>query len=145
MAHRDRRIPSQRPGIEMANRSYASNMYRTITLEDFKRGPVRICDDLKTDAELREIFARVSFADPSTAQQLGNHDANVVPLITPSTASVEFAIAHNLGRVPVGFFPVVPTIANYGTADLTVTRAPDTTNLYLKSATTSKSLAIIVW
>jgi len=129
----------------MANRQYQANMYRFITADDFKRGPVRICDDLKADAEFREIYGRVAFADPTIAQQLGNHDANVVPITTPGTANAEFAVAHNLGRIPVGFFPVVPAFANFGTADLTVTRASDATNLYLKSATTTKSLAIIVW
>jgi hypothetical protein len=128
----------------MASREFEGNLYRYVTEADIKKG-IRIADDLKIDAELREIFTHIAFSDPSIAAQFGNHSANVIPITTPSTSNLEFATKHSLGYQPVGIFPVLPLIKNYQWVNLVVTKTPDTSYVYLKCATTSASLAIVVW
>src|SRR5438132_1133390 len=129
----------------MAQRRYDGAMDMEIRPADLQRGPVKVASHWKIDQELREIFERIAFADPSVTGKFGNHDAVVVPFTTSGTANQEIAIAHQLNRVPVGFMNVVPLLVNYTTVSLTVTKAPDATNLYLKTPTTNVQTAIVIW
>lgn len=64
---------------------------------------------------------------------------------TSSNASQEFSIAHGLGRIPMVAFPVLP-LDQVGVQFVTlqVSRAADAQRIYLKSASTSVALALLV-
>ncbi len=121
-----------------AIRQYEGNLYRQVTKRDLD-SPVgiQVVDYLKLDAELREIFSRVGHEDPlqTTAVKDGNFDGNVVAFTPPATRNVEFAVAHGLGRIPLGWHPVFPAVAGYGHVPLVNLRTADATNLFLKVAT----------
>ncbi len=65
-----------------------------------------------------------------------------VSFTTSSVANTEVQVAHNVGSVPMKFFPVMD-LSSVGNSfvPLTVTRASDGTFLYLKSSSTSATVS----
>lgn len=64
---------------------------------------------------------------------------------TSSNALQEFSIAHGLGRIPMVAFPVLP-LDQIGAQAVSVqiSRAADGQRIYLKSASTSVAIALLV-
>lgn len=64
---------------------------------------------------------------------------------THATANTEFSIAHGLGRTPSVVLPVL-ALDQVGSkfVDLTVTRAPDASRIYLRSSSTSAAITVLV-
>lgn len=64
---------------------------------------------------------------------------------TPATANEEFSIAHGLGRIPYVLLPVLSLESvNQQIVPLAVSRAADASRIYLKSASTSAAIAVLV-
>lgn len=64
---------------------------------------------------------------------------------TASVANTEFAVAHKLSAAPSQCFPVLDlSLVNSQLVPLTVSRAPDATYLYFKSASTSAAFVLLV-
>ena len=62
---------------------------------------------------------------------------------TSATASAEFLVPHNFGRAPYLLIPVVPlNVVNAALVQLTVSRAADANNVYLKSPVVSAHIAV---
>jgi hypothetical protein len=74
-----------------------------------------------------------------------NFQAYYLTGVTSSNALQEFSIAHGLGRAPYVAFPVLP-LDQIGAqlAPLQVSRAADNSRIYLKSASTSAAIALLV-
>lgn len=64
---------------------------------------------------------------------------------TSSVANQEFSFSHGLGRIPTVMIPVLP-LGSVGakTVNLEVSRAADASRVYLKSASTSASIMVLV-
>lgn len=95
---------------------------------------------------VREGFRTLRFGAPDenavAAENFGGH---LVPFVTSSTPDNEVAIAHGLGRTPRLLIPILPlNTINATLPDLTVTRAADSTYLYLSSPTGSAASWIYV-
>ena len=91
---------------------------------------------------IREGFKQLRFGAPDdAAAACENFAGKLVPMTTAAVANNEVAVAHGLGRTPRLAFPVLALdTVNATLPVLTVTRAADSTYLYVKSATTSASL-----
>ena len=64
---------------------------------------------------------------------------------TSSNANEEFSISHGLGRTPSVIVPVLPlNEVGARTVDLQVSRAADNNRIYLKSASTSAAITVLV-
>lgn len=90
----------------------------------------------------REAFTQIGFGPASTSPVAAeNLKGHLVPYTTSSVANREVAVAHRLPRVPglilTGLLD--PSVANMTTPTLTVSRAADATNIYIKSASVSAS------
>lgn len=99
------------------------------------RGP--IMDGFREAVKQARIGAPSTAATPIAvpAENLGGH---LVPFVTSPSASVEVAVAHQLGRVPRLAVPVLHVgLAGAQTVPLTVTRAADEDYVYVSSPTTS--------
>lgn len=90
---------------------------------------------------VREAFRSLRFGAPDEdATHCENFGGHLVPFTTSGTANQEVAVAHQLGRTPRMAFPILALdTVNATMPVLTVTRAADSTYLYVSSATTSAS------
>ena len=90
-------------------------------------------------------FSDVAFKDlafgatADEAMPTENFRGHLVPLTTHASANQEVAVAHRLGRVPRLILTGVlaPDTVNATTPALTITRAADSTYVYVKSPTTT--------
>lgn len=120
----------------MASIGYLESLLNTLPA-DFRR---------PFTAFVREAFASLRIGAPSTtavaAENFGGH---LVPVTTSGTANQEVAIAHGLGRTPRVVFPVLaPNAVNATIPVVTITRAADSTYVYLSSATQTASFHLYV-
>lgn len=127
----------------MGSRQYRKNLYKAVTLDDLRKGPVMVADHLRVDAEFDEIFQRVQPADPSASASNGNFGGTVIVVTTPVTPSTEFAVAHNLGYPPVMAMSVC-AVGQKGWAQIPITtsKASDKVYAYLTSSVTKTSTSI---
>lgn len=88
---------------------------------------------------LRDIrFGRVIVGKAATNMSGGYFSG-----ITPSVANQEFAIAHTFGSPPYLLLPVLPMDqVSASMVRLTVSRAADANNVYLKSPETSQTVFV---
>lgn len=79
----------------------------------------------------------------STAIPAENLTGGFFTATTPTIANTEFMLPHNFGRAPYLLIPVVP-LDQVGAAvvRLTVARAADSSNVYLKSPETSQPIYV---
>ena len=96
----------------------------------------------------QEAFRNVRFGAPdASAVACENMGGHLVPFTTSSTIDLEVAIAHQLGRdrTPRLAIPVLALdTVNSMIPALTVTRAADTTYLYLSSPNTGETVWLYV-
>jgi hypothetical protein len=137
-----------------ATRQFRGNLFRVLQKKDFDAGAVLVADYLKIDSELTQIFQSISFADPTVkgTQVNGNFNGALVQTVTPSATGISLTVNHGMGRVPVGWISVGPTVSTTGVTAGTVTwqqvQPPDVNNLYLKVVRpedTNVLTALIIW
>lgn len=79
----------------------------------------------------------------STAVPAENFSGGFFKGTTPAVANREFTIGHNFGRSPYLLIPVLPLDqVSASIVRLTVSRAADASNVYLKSAETSQPIFV---
>jgi hypothetical protein len=133
-----------------ASRQFTGGLFKILRKQDFEHGVVYVADHLKIDAEINPLFFSLSHADPTVtgSNADGNFGGAMVQTTSPSATGTELAIAHKMGRIPVGWVSVGPAINAAGTVTWRQTRAPDTQNLYLKvvhAEDTNILTSLIIW
>lgn len=115
----------------MAKSSYLQALVGS--LPDESRKALGRCWDYLCDGNLR--FGPVDASRPRTENFAGRYIAGT----TPPTANTEFSLVHGLGAKPSVLIPVLDlnTLQSRLLGDLTVSRAPDASRIYLTSASTS--------
>lgn len=74
-----------------------------------------------------------------------NFNGALVPFVTSATSAMEVAVPHGLARVPHLLIPALRLdTVNATTPPLLVTRAADSTNVYLSSTTTNATTLVYV-
>jgi hypothetical protein len=106
-----------------------------------------------TDAEVKKaadqaftyLLGNLSLGAPDEARRSKNFQWYWFSGTTSSVANEEFSIAHGLGRIPQVLIPVLPLASVGGrVVDLQVSRAADLNRIYLKSASTSAAITVLV-
>lgn len=94
---------------------------------------------LLTNLRLGRATGSTGQSAASTAIPSENLSGGFFTATTPGTANQEFTVPHNFGRAPYLLIPVIP-LDQLGAAivRLTVSRAADASNVYLKSPDTSQ-------
>jgi hypothetical protein len=87
----------------------------------------------------RVVNGQISFGDGVNAD---NIDGVWASATTPGVANTDFVIAHNLGRVPVGYLPVRKSAA---TDIYTGTVAATTIQLTLKATGTNVDVTLFIF
>ena len=119
----------------MANASYVTSLLGGLD-PGIRAAWRRVWDHVLTD---------IAFGSVDDQQRAENLRGHFYMATTPSTADVEFTVAHGLGITPRLAFPVVPLNAvNARSVPLTVTRAADTQRIYLSSGSTSAVIYLYV-
>ena len=137
----------------MATRQYPDNLGFKLALAMLQanKSGVQVADRRKLEVELQEIFTNFELADPTVAgiQKDGNMRSNRVQFTTPASNNTELPVAHGLGRIPVGCRFDLPLLTGGGKPGTVLySKAPDTTNVYLKfPATADENLicSMYVW
>lgn len=79
----------------------------------------------------------------STATKAENLSGGYFSATTPAVANTEFAMPHTYGRPPYLLIPVLPLDqVNAAIVRLTVSRAADASNVYLKSPDTAQTVYV---
>lgn len=93
----------------------------------------------------RYVLGDLSLGAPDEARRSKNFRWYWFSVTTSSVANQEFSIAHGLQRVPSVIIPVLPLDAvGAKTVNLEVSRAADMNRIYLKSASTSAPITLLV-
>lgn len=93
----------------------------------------------------RYVLGNLTLGAPEDARRAKNFQWYWFNATTSSNANEEFSIAHGLQRVPNVIIPVLPLNAVGGRlVDLQVSRAADVNRIYLKSASTSAPITVLI-
>lgn len=132
----------------MATRRYAGTLQKTLTPQDLQQG-AQVPDHTRLEAELDEIFNRISQGDPQTDTQVGNFEQKYLLITAPAAVDTERAYAHGIGAALRGWEPVGVVAAGYRyLASLYATRASDAEYVYFavsSAAEASKKGYIRIW
>lgn len=93
----------------------------------------------------RYLLGNLTLGAPEHAKRSKNFQWYWFEATTSSVANQEFSVSHGLGRVPTVLLPVLP-LGTVGarTVNLEVSRAADANRFYLKSASTSAPVVVLV-
>ncbi len=110
-----------------------------------------LCGSLGADVKLalgrvfEYVLGNIRFGPVAHQTRATNFQAFYLEGTTPTTANVEFSVAHGLGRIPYTAFPVLRLDSTGGQiVPLRVTRTPDASQVYLASSSTNVSFAVMV-
>ena len=79
---------------------------------------------------------------PTNTEQPGHLDNKHVQVTTPGVADTEFAVTHNLGRIPTAAFPVYKNAA----CDIYASATPWTiTQVFLKATVTNVAVRLQIY
>lgn len=93
----------------------------------------------------RYVLGNLTMGAPEEARRAKNFQWYWFSATTSSNANEEFSIAHGLGRTPSVIIPVLPlNVVGARLVDLQVSRAADMNRIYLKSASTSAAIMVLV-
>ncbi len=100
---------------------------------------------LALDQAFTYVLGNLRFGSVEHQTRATNFQAYWLTGVTSSNANQEFSIAHGLGYAPSVLFPVLP-LDQIGAqlVPMTVSRASDVSRIYLKSASTSVPIAVLV-
>jgi hypothetical protein len=91
------------------------------------------------------ILNDVRFGRAEDGESAQNMGGGFFRATTPAIADTEFAIAHSFGHPPYLLIPVLPlNVAGAKIVRLTVSRAADSTNVYLKSPDASAPITVFL-
>jgi hypothetical protein len=105
--------------------------------------------DATTRKAFRAVFDYVlrnlRFGTPQHGTASENFQGYFYETTTAAVANTEFSIVHGLGRVPYLVIPILPLDAvGSKIVPLTVTRAADSSRVYLSSSVTSAAIVLYV-
>lgn len=91
------------------------------------------------------VLRNLRFGPVANQVRTENFQAYYLTGTTAAVANQEFSLAHGLGRIPYLLIPVVSLDSvNQAIVPLTVSRPADAFRIYLKSATVSAAIAVMV-
>ncbi len=120
----------------MASYPYVES--RLTGIQDPPSGPL-IQNILKS--VFQHLMLDIRFGNATPRAKATNMSGGFFSGKTPGTANQEFVVAHNFGRIPYLYIPVLP-LDQVGASIVrtTVSRAADASNIYLKSPDVSQTI-----
>lgn len=97
------------------------------------------------DQAFTYVLNNLTLGAPDHRKRSKNFQWYWYEVTTSSVANQEFSFAHDLGRTPTVLIPVLPLgTAGMKTVNLEVSRVADDARVYLKSASTSAPIVVLV-